>query len=51
MDFACQPTHAAVVGLQLLADEVPDVDVAFVVFHCLGVAWAWASFPFSNEKA
>ena len=51
MDFARQPAHAAVVGFQLLADEVPDVDIAFVGFHCLGFVWASAPFTFSNEKA
>lgn len=50
MDFARQPAHATLVGLQLLVDEVSDVDVAFVVFHCLGGVFL-ALFPFSNEKA
>jgi len=45
MDFARQPAHAAVVGLQLLADEVPDVDVAFEGFHCLGFCLSFGFVP------
>ena len=36
MDFTRQPSHAALVLAQLLMDEMPDVEVAFVGFHCLG---------------
>ena len=50
MDFTRQPTHAAVVGLQLLVDEVPDVDVAFVGFHCLGLVSALPRFPVLATK-
>lgn len=35
-NLARQPAHAALVFAQLFLDEMPDVDVAFVVFHCLG---------------
>ena len=38
-----QPACAALVGLQLLTDEMPDVDVA-VVFHCLLLLGALALF-------
>lgn len=51
MDGARQPTHAAVVGLQLFADEVSDVDVAFGVFHCFWVIMGFSPFPCSNEIA
>jgi len=51
MDFARQPAHAALVFAQLLVDEVADVDVAFVGFHCLGVCLGFGSAPLGNEKA
>ena len=43
MDFACQPAHAALVFAQLLVDELPDMDVAFVGFHCLGFCLGFGS--------
>ena len=43
MDFARQPSHAALIFAQLLVDEVADVDVAFVGFHCLGFCLGFGS--------
>ena len=50
MDLTCQPAHATLVGLQLCLDEMSDMDIAFVGFHCLGFGLASASFP-SDKKS
>ena len=42
-NLACQPACAALVGFELLTDELPDVDVT-IVFHCLLVLGALALF-------
>ena len=36
-NLAGQPACAALVDFELRLDEVPDVEVAFVGFHCLGL--------------
>ena len=47
-----QPTCAALVFAQLLVDELPDVDVAFVGFHCLAsVSASPRCSIFGNEIA
>ena len=43
MDFARQPAHAAAVFAQLLMNELPDVDIAFLGFHCLGFCLGFGS--------
>ena len=50
-NLACQPACAALVGFELRLDELPDVDVAFVGFHCLPVDRTLALFPMGTEKA
>lgn len=48
-DLTCQPAHAALVGFQLIVNEVPDVDVA-AAFHTPDVR-ASALFLIGKEKA
>ena len=48
-NLACQPACAALVGFELLTDEVPDVDVA-AAFHTLDVR-ASALLLIGKEKA
>ena len=50
MDLTRQPTHAALVFLQLLMDKMSDVDVAFVGSHCLGLGLALAPFPIHKNS-
>lgn len=43
MDLARQPAYTALVLLQLLVDELPNMDVAFLRFHCLGFGLGFGS--------
>ena len=50
-NLARQPTCAALVFAQLLVDELPDVDVAFLGFHCLGFCLGFGSVPLLAMKS
>ena len=51
MNLTRQPAHATLVGLQLLADEVPDVDVAFCGFHCLAFCLGFGFVSFQQRNS
>ena len=50
MDFARQPTCAALVFVQLLADKVSNMDMAFFGFHCLAFCLGFGFFTIWATK-